>query len=220
MCIISGTIALATTLGTALGASAAVGTGIAGVGTAAAWAGGAAMGVGGLAISGAATGGVMSAVSSIQQANAAQGQAENAATMAGHQEQMNKDKERQVADSGAFEKWQQNLRQAALMGDHQVEGAANSVMLGTGSMLDWEESSAEVFEENNRQLDYDIKNRKYSARIGTWNASITKNNANARANAYEDQIPMLAVGGIVNTFSNTASSALNIGSGLMKFKTA
>lgn len=206
MCIISSLAVI----GTALGASAA-------------WAapvGGVVAGTAALAVAGATVGGVMGAVTSIQQANVAQDNADRQGDLASYQEQMNRDKVRQVADAGAFEMRQQNLRQAALMDDHQVSGAANGVMLGTGSMLDWELSSNEVFEENNRQLDYDIENRKHSARIGVWNAGNSKASAYASADAYGDQIPMLAVGGIVNTFSNTVSSGLNILSGAMKFKTA
>ena len=97
-----------------------------------------------------------------------------------------------------------------------MTGAAGGVQLGSGSLLDWEISAQEVFDEDIRQLEYDIENRKYQARIGQWNARTVRTQALARADAFGDQIPILAVGGIISTVTNTASATLSVGSGLLK----
>ena len=80
--------------------------------------GGTVLGAGALAVGGSAVGGIMSTVSSMQQADAAQDQADYEATIAGYNQKMYKDQERQITDSGAYELRQQQLRQMAIMGEH------------------------------------------------------------------------------------------------------
>jgi len=220
-------IALATSLGTALGVSAGsasvgVGAGIAGslgvVGTTnyAAIVGGAILGVGAAGVAGAATAGVMGTVSSVQQAQQQQANAEYQAQIEAKNMELASREIDQINEQGQFEMRQQKLRQQAQISEGQVAGAAGGVQLGSGSLLEWEMSAQEVFNEDNSQLQYDIDNRKYQARIGLWNSSNSKALSESRSNAYSSQIPMLAVGGTINTIANTASSALSLGSGLLK----
>ena len=211
--------ALATSLGTALGFSAAAGSGL-GAASAAATAGAVALDVGMLGVAGAATSGVLGGISSIRQVNAAQEQADYAAKISERNEQMYKDQEQQILDQGAFELRQQKLKQAGVISDAQASAAANGVMLGSGSLVDWEVSANEVFEEDNRQLSYDIQNRAHTARIGAWNARNNTNAYNARSDAFSEQKPLLYTAGAINTTSDTFSTGLNLYSTYGKITTA
>lgn len=152
-------------------------------------------------------GGVLSTVQQVQNAQSAKAQMKYQAQIEQQKQELGRRQIEQITEEGAYEKRQQRLRQEAIIAEGQAAGAAGGVLLGTGSLLDWEVSAEEVFAEDRRQLAYDIENRKYSARIGIWNSQQTQAGLEASADAYSGQIPGIIAGGTLSTIGSAFGAA-------------
>lgn len=130
---------------------------------------------------------VINAITQKQQADYNEAVAKRDAQLANIRRKEFEHRERQIEEQGSFAVRQQRLQQEALLAQGQVAGAASGVQLGSGSILDWEVSAEEVFAEDRRQLDYDIANRVYEARIGAWNANVERISFLQEASNIRDQ---------------------------------
>ena len=118
------------------------------------------------AVGAAAIGTVGSIVNSYQNAAIMEAQAEQAKI----NQQIYDKQSADILDQGENEKRQLALQQAALTGRARSGFGASGAALGSGSLLNWEESNAEINDMDRLQLDYDIKGRSYQAKLGAWNA--------------------------------------------------
>jgi len=115
-------------------------------------------------------GSIVSLLSNEQVRQAEQGMTEVGIDIANQQAAFAEQRATDIGEAGAIQLHQQRLQQQSLLAQAQVAGAGAGVQVGTGSLLDFEVSATEVFDQDRSQLQFDIENRQYEARIGAWNA--------------------------------------------------
>ncbi len=214
MCIITGLVALATgvtfaSIGSALGASA-----------------GAALGVGltativaDVAITGAIAGGVLSTVSSVQQAEQAQEQAEFQASIERENAKLAAIEAENIELQANQDRHQLRLKMLASKGEARASYAAGGVVLGAGSAADYEADIADAYDLDKRNLNYDIAQKQWQAKVQSVNASNQASLYTAQAHGFGQQKATAALSGVFNTVTDTVQagvSALNFGAGLGK----
>ena len=140
-------------------------------------------------------GSIVSLVGRLQQSQAQEGQAEFEADLASQNIALAEGQAAGIGEAGSFQLNQQRLQQQALLSRAQVQAASAGVSLGSGSILDFEVSAEEVFAEDRRQLQFDISNRQFEARIGAFNARNQRASALARKANIGTQREFIKLGG-------------------------
>jgi len=154
-------------------------------------------------------GSIVGLTGALQQSQAQEGQAEFEADIAQQNINLAEQQVGSIGEAGSFQLHQQRLQQQALLSRAQVQAAGAGVSLGSGSILDFEVSAEEVFAEDRRQLQFDISNRQYEARIGAWNARLQKESAIARKENIVSQRAFIATGGAFDIATLGVKSTLS-----------
>jgi hypothetical protein len=212
MCLITGTVALATgTTFAALGTALASSVGVTSVSTGVA----AAVGIGAtvaadLAITGAIAGGVMGTVGSVQQAEQQKQMADFQAEQEAENARLARKEAEAIKVQGDQEK--QQLRQKMLLqrSSARTGFAASGVVLGAGSTLDYEADIADAYDMDSRNLDYDIRSRQWQVRVGAVNAMDQSRMYRRQADAASSSKATSLLGGVFNTVGDTASTAISV----------
>lgn len=224
MCIISLSVlggAIATAVGTTT-ATAAAGSAFAAIGTATAASVGATVtgtaatiaGVGvtvaaDLAIAGALAGGIMGTIGAVQSAQEQQAQAE----FMQQQEEENARLARREAENievmSRQEESQLRQKMLAQQASARTGYASSGVVLGAGSVLDYEADIADAYDLDSRNLEYDIESRKWQKKVEAANAADQAAMYRRQAKAAGQQKTTSLLSGVFTTVGNTASAALS-----------
>lgn len=213
MCIITGIIAATSAtfagLGTLLGASAGAATSVGAL---------SAVGID-LAIGAAVAGGVASTVGSVQQAKAQKAQAD-------YQAELERENARIATRQGENLDLQANqertqLRQRALAqrGDARTAYAASGVVLGSGSVADYEADIADAYDLDSRNLNYDVASKKWKLQVSAADSMSQASLYDAQASAYGQQAKTSLLSGTFGTIGDaiqTGASAYGVASKLGK----
>jgi uncharacterized protein (DUF58 family) len=214
MCLITGLVALATgitfaSVGSALGAGAGAALGVGLTATV----------VADVLITGAAVGGTLATVSAVQQAEAAQEQAEFQASIERENAKLAAIEAENIELQANQDRHQLRLKMLASKGEARAAYAAGGVVLGAGSSADYEADIADAYDLDKRNLNYDIAQKKWQAKVQSINASNQASLYTAQAHGFGQQKASAALSGVFNTVTDTVGagvSALNFGAGLGK----
>ena len=165
-----------------------------------------AVGLGALAIGGAVAGGITSVVSGIQNAQMqeaqaeymAQVEAENAKTAARQAEAIDLQGNQERA----------SLRNKMLQTKSEARNAyaAGGVVLGAGSTADYEADVADAYDLDSRNLNYDIKSKKWKLQVSANNSANQSALYRAQAGGYRSQKTTSLLSGTFNAIGNAASA--------------
>lgn len=217
---LAGTTA-ATATGAAFAAAAATGGMAAGMSAATATAatlstiGAVAVGAAEIAI----TGGVLATVSSVQQAEAAQQQAEFQASIERENAKLAAIEAENIELQANQDRHQLRLKMLASKGEARAAYAAGGVVLGSGSAADYEADIADAYDLDKRNLNYDIAQKQWQAKVQSVNASNQASLYTAQAHGFGQQKATAALSGVFNTVTDTVQAgagALSFGQGFGK----
>jgi hypothetical protein len=114
-----------------------------------------------------------------------------------------------------------NQKRAALLREYQQTRstgragyAASGVVLGSGVTLDYEADTADIFDLDLRNLEYDVKSQQWEQRVAATNHDNQAALYRAQQKAYESGKSTAIAGGIMKTVGNTASAALSVGTAI------
>lgn len=172
-----------------------------------------------LAIAGAVTGGVLSTVSSVQQAQAAQEQAEFQASIERENAKLAAVEAENINLQANQDRQQLRLKMLASKGEARASYAAGGVVLGSGSAADYEADIADAYDLDKRNLNYDVSQKQWQARVQSISASNQASLYAAQAHGFGQQKATAALSGVFNTVTDTVQAgagALNFGTGLGK----
>ena len=95
----------------------------------------------------------------------------------------------------------------ATRGAGRAAYASSGVVLGSGTVLDYEADIADAYDLDRRNLDYDIKSKSWQKRVEAVNARNQARMYDEQADAFKAQrVPSLLTG-MFNTVSGTMSGA-------------
>lgn len=215
MCLITGSILLGAlgatfaSIGSALGASAGAAFGVGLTATI----------VADVAITGAIVGGTLATVSAVQQAEQAQEQAEFQASIERENAKLAAIEAENIERQANQDRHQLRLKMLASKGEARASYAAGGVVLGAGSAADYEADIADAYDLDKRNLNYDIAQKQWQAKVQSVNASNQASLYAAQASGFGQQKATAALSGVFNTVTDTVQagvSALNFGAGLGK----
>lgn len=172
-----------------------------------------------LALVGAVTGGVLSTVSSVQQAQAAQEQAEFQASIERENAKLAAIEAENINLQANQDRQQLRLKMLASKGEARASYAAGGVVLGSGSAADYEADIADAYDLDKRNLNYDVAQKQWQARVQSISASNQSSLYAAKAHGFGQQKATAALSGVFNTVTDTVQAgagALNFGTGLGK----
>lgn len=164
-----------------------------------------------VAITAAVAGGVVGMVSSIQQSEAATKQAKYQAEVA-EANALLAERQAERVDLAADRR-----RHALLMESQQTRGSARAgfasggVVLASGTHLDYEADIAQTYDLDLKNLEYDVANRKWQARVQSANDTAQSELFAMQADAYAQKKTMTYIGGPISILGDTAKA---VGSGL------
>lgn len=169
------------------------------------------------AVGAAVAGGVVSTVSGVQQA-------ENQKQQADYQAEVAEANARLAERQAERIDLQADQRRAALSlesqqktGSARAGFAANGVVLGAGTVLDYEADVAQTYDLDLANLNYDVENQKWQAKVHGANNQAQAAAYRSTASAYNQQKTSTAIGGAIGTIGDAAStavSALSLGANL------
>jgi hypothetical protein len=178
-----------------------------------------AIGVGEIAIAGAAIGGTLATVSAVQQAQAAQEQAEFQASIERENAKLAAVEAENIDLQANQDRQQLRLKMLASKGEARASYAAGGVVLGSGSAADYEADIADAYDLDKRNLNYDVAQKQWQAKVQSVNASNQASLYTAQAHGFGQQKATAALSGVFNTVTDTVQAgvgALNFGTGLGK----
>lgn len=175
------------------------------------------LGIGALAVGSAAAGGVVSTVMSVQQT-------EQQAEMAKQQAEMEERNAKLAAIRAEKIDMEANQKRASLLresqqtlGSARTGYAANGVVLGSGTTLDYEADVADVFDLDMRNLEYDVKSQQWQQRVAATNSANQAALYRAQAKGYESSKTGTLLSGAWKTTTDTIGSAIKFGSAIKSF---
>jgi hypothetical protein len=203
MCFLSASLAIGTSIATAVGLTVTESTAIA-IGATTI----------GLAAVGTATAGTLSTIQAVQQADAQ-------ADAAKHQAEVEQQNARMSARRAERIGMEADQKRAALLREHQqalgtgrAGYAASGVVLGSGVTLDYEADVADMLDLDMRNLNYDVESQQWQHRVEAVNHRNQAAMYKAQEQGYKQKKTSALVGGIVSTVASTAST---VGSMIMPF---
>ena len=227
MCLITLGIAAAvgaivpslTAAGAVAATTAAVGSALGATAASASLVGAIAIGVGEIAIAGAVAGGTLATVSAVQQAEAAQEQAGFQASIERENAKLAALEAENINLQANQDRQQLRLKMLASKGEARASYAAGGVVLGSGSAADYEADIADAYDLDKRNLNYDVAQKQWQAKVQSINASNQASLYAAQAHGFGQQKATAALSGVFNTVTDTVQAgvgALNFGAGLGK----
>lgn len=201
MCIVTGIIAATTAtfagLGSVLGASAGAAATVGAL---------AAVGID-VAIGATVAGGVVSTVTGIQQAESQKRQAEYQAELERQNARM-ANRQAEELDLQANQE-RTNLRQKVLAqrGDARAAYAASGVVLGAGSVADYEADIADAYDLDRRNLDYDVASKKWKLQVQAADSVSQASLYDAQASAFGQKKSTSLLSGTFGTIGDTIQTA-------------
>lgn len=206
MCFLSASLAIGTSIATAVGLTVAESTAVA-IGATTI----------GLAAVGTATAGTLSTIQAVQQADAQ-------ADAAKHQAEVEQQNARMSARRAERIGMEADQKRAALLREHQqalgtgrAGYAASGVVLGSGVTLDYEADVADMLDLDIRNLNYDVESQQWQHRVEAVNHRNQAAMYKAQEQGYKQKKTSALAGGIVSTVASTAST---VGSMIMPFADA
>lgn len=157
----------------------------------------------------AVAGGVVSTVQGVQQAENQKQQAEYQAEVAEANARL-AERQAERIDLQADQR-----RSALLLDSQQKTGAAragfaaNGVVLGAGTVLDYEADVAQTYDLDLANLNYDVENQKWQAKVQGANNRAQAAAYRSAASAYKQQKTSTAIGGVIGTIGDAASTAVS-----------
>ncbi len=221
---LAGTTAAAATASAATAGLAAAGTAgmaaaVGSVGNALGFLGLTATVVADVALTAAIAGGVLSTVSAVQQAEQAQQQAEFQASIERENARLAAIEAENIELQANQDRHQLRLRMLASKGEARTAYAAGGVVLGSGTPNDYEADIADAYDLDKRNLNYDVAQKQWQAKVQSINASNQASLYSAQASGFGQQKATAALSGVFNTMTDTVQAgmtAFNFGTGLGK----
>lgn len=199
--------------------TAAVGSALGATAASASLVGAIAIGVGEIAIAGAVAGGTLATVSAVQQAEAAQEQAEFQAKIEAENARLAAIEAEDIELQANQDRAQLRLKMLASRSEGRTGFAAGGVVLGSGTAAEYEADIADAYDLDKRNLNYDVAQKRWQAKMQSVSASNQSSLYAAQASGFGQQKVSSIIGGVFKTTADTvgvAASALNFGAGLGK----
>lgn len=197
MCVITGIAALVGALVPSLTVAGAVSSTAAAVG-------------GTLGLVGAEVGlaaGIAGTVTGIQQGEQQRAQSEFMAQQERQNALLAEQQAQDIEEQGNLEFQNLQKKMLATRSTGRTAYASNNVILGSGTVLDYEADIADAYDLDRRNLDYDIKSKSWQKRVEAVNYRNQAAMYDAQADAYKAQrVPSLLTG-MFNTVSGSMSGA-------------
>ena len=159
-----------------------------------------------IAVTAAVAGGTVATISGIQQAKQQEANAKYQADVAEANARLaNREGER--IDLQADQKRAALQRdRLAKIGAARAGYAANGVVLGNGTVLDYEADVAQTYDLDLANLNYDVANQKWQKRVQAQNYQSQANASRATAKAYGQQATYTGIGGAISTLGDAVSA--------------
>ncbi len=161
-----------------------------------------------IAVTGALVGGIVSTVGAVQQAEEQKAMADFQAEQEAENARLARKEAEAIEVMGNQEKLQLRQKMLAQKSSGRVGFASGGVVLGSGTTLDYEADIADAYDSEARNLDYDIKSRKWQKQVQAANATDQSAMYRAQARAAERSKTTSLFSGIFNTFSDTAQAGM------------
>jgi hypothetical protein len=157
---------------------------------------------------GALVGGIVGTVGAVQQAEQQKAMADFQAEQDAENARLARKEAEAIEVMGNQEKLQLRQKMLAQKSSGRVGFASGGVVLGSGTTLDYEADIADAYDSEARNLDYDIKSRKWQKQVQAANATDQSAMYRAQARAAERSKTTSLFSGIFNTFSDTAQASM------------
>lgn len=95
----------------------------------------------------------------------------------------------------------------AKIGSARAGYAANGVVLGSGTVLDYEADVAQTYDLDLANLNYDVANQKWQKQVQALNYQAQANASRAEASALKAQRPLLITGGVFSSLGSAMQAA-------------
>lgn len=162
-----------------------------------------------IAITAAVAGGTVATISGIQQAKQQE-------AMAKYQEAVAEANARLARREGERIDLQADQQRAELqrdrlakIGSARTGYAANGVVLGSGTVLDYEADVAQTYDLDQANLNYDVANQKWQKQVQALNYQSQANASRATAKAYGQQAIYTGIGGAISTVGDAISAGVS-----------
>ena len=163
----------------------------------------------GWAVAATVAGGVIGTVSAVQQAENNKNQAEYQAEVAEANALLARRQAERIDLSA-------DQRRAALLMDFQGNRgaaragfAANGVVLGAGTGLDYEADLAQTYDLDLKNLNYDVENQKWQAKVEGASLEAQSGLYKMQSKAYGQQKITSGIGGVISTVGDTAKTVVS-----------
>lgn len=173
-----------------------------------------------IAVAGALVGGIAGTVGAVQQAEQQRAEAEFYAEQAEENARLSRREAEAIEVMGNQEKLQLRQKMLAQKSSGRAGYAAGGVVLGSGTTLDYEADIADAYDSDARNLEYDIKSRKWQKQVEAANATDQASMYRVKANYAEKSKTTSLISGVFNTIGDTAQTGMSAFNSMGKLKGA
>lgn len=169
-----------------------------------------------LAITGALVGGTLATIGAVQQAEQQEAMAEFYAKQEAENARLAHREAEAIEVMGNQERNKLRLQMLDQRSAARTGYAASGVVLGSGSVLDYEADIADAYDLDSRNLEYDIESRKWQKKVAATNATSQSMMYKSQATGFSRQKTLSLLSGTFNTIKDTTTATLGAAGSLKK----